>query len=237
MKATRLTSIRRAFVLHPDQIRRIVELMEESGKKAKLKVECVGGLSLEPSSIQELLAIANTGDYKIETIKLESWADPVITVDFTLGTESPIKLYVSGDDLEVIKTYEKLWREVSQTCKGKWTFIHDSLSFPGGSIIIGFIVSFVIFFYAFATYITNHFSFLVGMGFYFLIIFLIAIPTSFLIWKTFVTIYPKGIFLIGAGVQEYEAVKNRQQQLSIWSVVAGLIVATVLAIIQHWFHF
>jgi len=209
--------------------------MENSGKKVELKVGCVGDLSLEPSSVQELLSISNIGDYKIETLKLETWGDPVITVNFTLGTESPIKLYVSGDDPEVIKTYDKLWREVSQTCKSKWTFIHESLSAPGGSGPIGFILSFIVLVFILAHYnLILRFSFLTYMGLVFLICLPITIITSFLIWKSFTTIYPKGIFLIGVGVQEYEAIKSRRQIVSPLAIAVAIIVALIVAIGVHW---
>jgi hypothetical protein len=238
MEATRLKSISRAFVLHPEQIRRIVEIMEEGGKKAELKVSCAGDflgvLSLKPSSIQELMTIPNIGDYKIKTLEMVSWGTPVISATFSVDTGPPISLYVSGEDAEVLKTYERLRRETSQACRDYWPTVDVFLIYPFLGMIVGS---------AGVSVLSISGSFMKSSSLraftenFLLSYFLIAVTATLLLWVLRAKVYPKGIFLIGAGVQEYESVKNRRQQLSIWAVVAGLVAAAVFAIIEHWLRF
>jgi len=230
MKATRLKSIDRAFVLHPNQIRKIMEIMEDGGKKIGLKVACVGGLSLEPSSFEELLSIPNIGDYKIETLRIESWGDPVITATFTLGPDSPIILYVSGEDEEVVKTHERLLREVSQVYGGHWPYFLDPFV-RGKNPMIAFILGAVGSGSLSLLFRWQHLSFLVFLGYCFLSYCLITLGSSFFIRAFF----SKGVFLIGAGIQEFDIIKGRRETLSPIAIVVAFVFAVLAAIGLHFF--
>jgi hypothetical protein len=235
MQATRTTSIDRAFVLHPDQIRRVFGVINEHGGQCKIASECVGGLSLEPASIDELLSVPNTGSYKIRTLKLASWGAPTISVTFTLDSGAPIQIHLSGEDAEVVKVSERLEREILQARKGPWPDILDSLwvdkmylgygQFAGlvGTLALGPVGP-----------LKPGISYWAFFGRFLLAYCLFTIAAAAFLWIICSKVYPKGIFLIGAGVHEYESLRNRRQQLSIWTLIAGVAAAAVFTVIQYW---
>ena len=236
MKATRSTSIKRAFVLHLEQLRRIVGVIQAVGD-VKFKVTCAGGLSLEPSTIEEMLSIPNVGDYRIESLEIASWKEPTVRVAFT-GRESgvPITLYLSGDDKQVLQISDALNREVLLVSRGRWPELFEILI--GNKLFIAMLsgeACALALLFAFRPKSLNSFwTYLAGLIPLWLSFSALLVAT---LWLWFERIYPKGIFLIGAGVPEYESMKFRRQQLSVWTLIAGLIAAGAFAIIGHWFRF
>ena len=77
-------------------------------------MDCPDEFVLAPSSVDELLALPNSGKYKIISLSLgEEWGDCTALVSFSLSELTPIKISVSGEDAEVVRVYENLHREVS----------------------------------------------------------------------------------------------------------------------------
>jgi hypothetical protein len=246
MKATKTVTIKRAFALHPDQISRIAAIVREHGGDcASFKVECAGDLTLSPASIEELLAVPNIGDYKIKSLGIASWGgDSSTSIDVTFSTEGllgPIRVYLSGDDADVIKTHERLMREILVAARHRWFHLFNADD-PAGDIVLFFVclalsgaTAAVIYFGSGAFVPLPLRSFLSALIFLGGAIFGSSVVRGTVWWA-----YPRGMFLIGAGKQEYEEVRNRRQLVTIsyWLVGLGMgVIAWFLTVfIGRWLH-
>jgi hypothetical protein len=241
MRAERTTSFDRAFVLRPEVISRIFETVKESCGVPEIKVECAGGISLAPASTGELLTIPNLGDYKIKSVRIQRWGGIDVSVTFSLGAyQPPIKLYVAGSDEEVIRIHEMLRREILQATSGYLSyFLHAAFGeetqyFP---MALLFVIAAMTVAICSGFLRPDRFGFLEFMLCSYAIIVGAGVTGVLLSRMLSAKVYPKGVFLIGAGAQEHESIKFRRQQLSIWTLVAALVAAGVFAIFEHWFRF
>lgn len=234
--------MRRSFALRPEAIARILEAIRDDNPTPRMTAECFSGISLEPSSIDELLTISNVGDYKIKSFKIEAYGDPTVTVTFNAESSGPpIRCYVSGSHEQVVRIHERLQREVSQIALGRWSYLVDLcyswhpfwqaaffflcgiagmawVGRDGGFQKLGNMGAFEAIAYISAAY--------VGFGLLGIILPLVLLSK----------VFPRGVFLIGGGVQEYESVKFRRQAMSLFALVSAVCAGAILVFLGHWVH-
>jgi hypothetical protein len=247
VRATKTTTVKRAFVLHPDQIRRIADTVQEHGGNCSFKVECAGDLTLNPSSMDELLSVPNVGDYRIKSLGISSWGGGAsASVDVTFYAEGsagwasgPIRICMSGDDSDVVKTHDRLMREIVIAAKQRWLAILDPDDLFGDLVL--FVVflpisglAALLFFLGSKTVFPTSLS----LVFAILVYGVCSAVGSSAFRRAASWAYPKGIFLIGSGKQEYEDIRSRRQLVTISYWVVGLGIAVVgwliTAVVNHW---
>jgi hypothetical protein len=217
-----------------------MKTIEEHNGKCELHVTCPDQFCLTPSTLDELLLLPNSGKYRILELTLGSdWGTPNAQLHFSLEIGPPIEIKVSGEDADVVKVYEKLDRDVSITYAGRWSRILDMfflLPLPFLSIMSVCLASVltlcitVILRDAGMINLIHNLSF----GYIQFCMFTLGTAAPYIIRKLYTNIYPKGIFLIGAGVQEYEAIKSRRQIVSPLAIAVAIILALIVAIGVHW---
>ena len=239
MHSTKLLSISSRFALRSNVIEGIIEAIQAEGGTASISVSCTAGLTLNPTDTRELFGIPNHGESKITALEISSsGAHNRVSVKFsTLGFADPISVYLSGEADEVIRLSAKLEGLVSQAKDGWWSksvglFVEERFYLLPVSIFASLLATWA----AFGLGLAGH-SFGNFVAVVILFWAMIGVVIATITWVLAEKVYVRGVFLIGAGEQEYENLKFRRQQLSIWTVVAGLITAFVLALIGHWFHF
>jgi hypothetical protein len=239
LHSTKSISISTRFALRPNVIEGIVEAIKEEGGEPDISVSCTENLSLKPSNSKELFGIPNLGELKITALEISSYAPHGrVTVKFdTLGYAAPISIQLSGEADEVIRLSAKLEGLVSQARDGWWPkaagpFLAErAFTLVMASVFASLIAGWL----AYRLGLMEH-----SLGRYFagyiLLWAVIGSALATLVWLLTEKIYVRGVFLIGAGVQEHESLKFRRQMLSIWTLVGALISAAVIGFIGHWFH-
>lgn len=239
MHSTKLLSISSRFALRSNVIEGIIEAIQGDGGTASISVSCTEGLTLKPSSSKELLGIPNHGESKITGLEISSnGANNQVSVKFSaLGFADPISVYVSGEADDVIRLSAKLKGLVSQAKDGWWPKSVGLIVEERFYLLpVSMFASLLAIWAEFRLGLAGHsFGYFLAMGILFWAV--IGFVMATITWALAEKVYVRGVFLIGAGEQEYETLKFRRQQLSIWTVVAGLISAFAFALIGHWLHF
>jgi hypothetical protein len=239
--ASKKLEVRRAFVLAPDQVRLIYDVLSARQRKCEISVSCAGNITLGPASVEDLLTINNVGAYRIRSITIGSiWSGD--GVGFSTNSGAPITVQVSGESDEVLKTYDDLERAIAPALRFPWPGLLDIFT-DSELRVVSFILPFIVvatclgaaagkFSAATAHGVGRTGNFLAG-SILLVVAAAVALLAPFLGHFAFTKVFPKGVFLIGGGVEEYSEIKSRRQVFSPIFIIATIILGIFCAVIVH----
>lgn len=242
MHAKKIAKIRRSFVLSSAHIARICEVLADHSGTCEFEVKCVGDLTFSPASIEDLLTLSNVGTNKVRTLVLgRGWRSPSSEVRFSLDWGPPIEISVSGESDQVVQTFERLENAISLSLKHPWPAVLE-VFIDGEPRQFSFILSLIFLSLPLGILIgrtvasPGHKLFILDPTTILLTSWvLLAALAPFLGHFACTKVFPKGIFLIGAGDEEYSDAKSRRQLFSPLFIAVTIILGVVGAWLAHFF--
>lgn len=238
MHATKVAKIKRSFVLSATQVRRICEVLASHSGECAISVKCAGDLTLRLSSLEELLTINNIGTNKIKTLTLgKGWRSPSSEVTFSVDWGAPVEISIAGENDQVVQTFDRLENAIAPSLRYSWPSFFEifidgdarPLSFMLTFILVGAPLGIVIGRAATIRILKLSDPAIMLSSVFICVLALLPFVGHF----AFTKVFPKGIFLIGAGEEEYSEVKSRRQFFSPLFIVATVILGIVCAWIAH----
>ncbi len=196
--------------------------------------------NLKPSSVDDLMSVNNVGSYRIRSITIgERWGSSGVT--FTADSGVPIEITVTGENDEVVRTFDYIEKAVGPSLRGPWPAVLDFF-IDGSQRVFSFFITMVCIMLAspLRSGLLNGLPGVPGPATHLLaitlppLLILIGLVIPFLGHFIYTKVYPKGIFLIGAGEDQYGEVRARKQFFSPLFIVATIILGIACALIVHW---
>ena len=224
MKAQLEKTWKANYVFGREEATLIEGLFSSVGQVAKICVKCRGGLTLNPVSYCELLAIINSGRSQIASI---GFSVPYtcgfdLAIVFSDDAYRPISFEVSGEQAEVLRINTEV-EQIVEHCKTRYAFI-TSLCHPEVLIIISGIVGTLL--------VIGGLSLLQMHRTLFSLVAFVAATVAF-IWRRLLTyFFPLVIFKIGKGVDSV-GVYERRRSYGFGGVMLAVIAGIIAAVITQ----
>ena len=233
MKTRKTRSAKVAFVFGEDALQRLLATLAPFSEEIELKVTCSDGSTLEPGSASELLDLPNPPYRKITSLAVSNHilrskvhADLTLNVDEWFISSSSVTYTLRGEDADVLQ----LDRDVNDwlTLMRQW---YSPIAFPGmpsvmlslGAWAAGWLIA-----WSARNISAKHQVFWFSVG-------LLLQAFAWTNWWIRKKLFPIGVFEIGDGIRRHQALRDFRKNLSLVSIVVGILIGVAATIILKLF--
>ncbi len=213
-----------AFLIDEAFLKRVVSIFKKEVGDVRYSIELSSGSTIDCDSLKEVLDLNNVGKSSICGIRLASYSSSANTVvSFSLNSLAPIYLSVSADEKKIVYLQPALEEAVRSSVAPYspyvyWDWFHLVILLDGLYLALTLVQ--VLMFWAKGGHFTGSLKAIKASDFSLgvavqVVVYALASVLTWLRKKLF----PQGVFLIGNGIQRYEALQKKR------TFIGGVLVA------------
>lgn len=219
-----------AFVIEPEDIKRLIDFLENGFAKVDFTLKCSDKLSRN-MSVDELLVYENSKAKQIKTLTLSNTYSAGNRVRITVTVGGNFFISISGDYDAVAKANEFINEWIESLRPWYWRLAHVAklnslIGYLVSAILIGSVLSLLQTYLSRFEVTTN----LEGLDYYWLLYISIVLPFFVALTLLYKSAFPAGEFAIGQGAKRF-----RNRELFRQIVVGGVVVSVISSVIYSFF--
>ena len=240
MQARKYKTFDPCLVLEPAQLQQLLKALELADEDVTYTVECSDGTTLNPVSLDQLLALPNPANRAIKSIDVSTRYSSKKPVQITLafGREAGLgaaSYRISGDDADISAVATTVEDHMRPMIRRFWLHPDSRVSIEAALLLVGAVIGCAATFVLISLAVAGHRIFQhrtmpsvwISAA---AVASMLFVVIGFGLLSIVRRLWPTASFLIGAGRNRYATIVDLRRNL-FWCVIVAFVIGAVVAVV------